>query len=456
MSRIPIRIKLTLAFAIVMMAVLASAGLFLYLSLAASLDKTINQGLYARAADVSTLVREADSGLRDSGRSTLSKQSENFAQILTVRGRVVDATPGYKLNDLLTARELQAAARRTTLIDNAKDKTEGAVRLLATPVNAQDLHRVVLVGTALEQRQNTLNTLRGLLFVGGGLALLLASLAGYLVAAAALRPVESMRKRAETISGETAGVRLPLPNAEDEIQRLGATLNAMLARLELAATHEREFISDASHELRTPLSVLRTELELSLRRSRTIEEFEAAMRSALDETERLVQLAEDLLVLARLDQGKMPLHPTATKMRPVFTTLQSRYEQRPSEPDCAFVTIADSELTVYADPIRLDQAITNLVENALRHGAGIVTLEAAKAQAGVVISVEDHGPGFPPEFLPRVFDRFSRASESRQEAGSGLGLAIVSSIAESHGGTATAMNAESGGARVEIYFPAAK
>ena len=142
--------------------------------------------------------------------------------------------------------------------------------------------------------------------VAGPLALLLAAVAGYGLAAAALRPVEAMRARAEEISASTPGARLPEPPARDEISRLAETLNEMLSRLEASIEHERRFVADASHELRTPLALLKAELDLALRRKRTHAELEQALRSASEETDRLTLLAEDLLLIARSDAGELP------------------------------------------------------------------------------------------------------------------------------------------------------
>src|SRR5207253_5266995 len=131
----------------------------------------------------------------------------------------------------------------------------------------------------------------------------LATLAGYLLAGLALRPVESMRRRAAAISAETPGERLPVPGSRDELERLGATLNEMLERLEDALEREREFVADAGHELRTPLALLRTELELALRQARTADELRAAVRRSSHEADRLAQLAEDLLLIARTEHA---------------------------------------------------------------------------------------------------------------------------------------------------------
>ena len=182
-----------------------------------------------------------------------------------------------------------------------------AIRLLARPVTADGTKEVLVVGEPLAQRERALGALHALLAVGGPLALLIASVVGYALAAAALRPVERMRRHAAAVTAAGTSERLPVPPANDEIGRLGRTLNEMLARLEVSFKRERAFVSDASHELRTPLAILRTELELALRGEHTKQELEDALRSAAEESERLSHLAEDLLVIARSDQGRLPV-----------------------------------------------------------------------------------------------------------------------------------------------------
>lgn len=439
--------------------VLAATGLFLYLRFQSDLDRTIDKGLRTRAADVSALVQEAESGLRESSRSPLTEQGESFAQILDARGRIFDATPRARSTPLLSAGELDRAVRGTLIVDHRPRAGLGdpafdeSFRLLATPVAAQDRRLVVVVGASLEDRGDALTSLGGLLLIGGVVALLLASVAGFGVAAAALRPVEAMRRRAATISAEDPGGRLPVPPARDEIGRLGVTLNEMLARLELAFEHEREFVSNASHELRTPLAILRAELELALARSRTPGELEAALRSAREETDRLVQLAEDLLVLARSDGAKLPVHREEVEVAGLLGRVRDRFADRARSQGRAIVVEAPAGLRLSADAMRLEQALSNMVANGLLHGGGSIRLSAVEADGVVRIEVADEGPGIPEDFLPRAFERFTRADEARQRRGSGLGLAIVAAVARSHGGEAGASGAPGGGARVWMAIP---
>ncbi len=279
------------------------------------------------------------------------------------------------------------------------------------------------------------------------------ALAGYGLAAGALRPVEAMRRRATAVTAARPG-RLPVPPARDEISRLAVTLNDMLERLQLSFEHERRFVADASHELRTPLALLRAELELALRRPRSHDELEEAVRSAAEETERLSRLAEDLLLIARADQGALPVRPERVPAAEVLATVAARFETRAREHGRE-VRYEETDVVLDADPVRVEQALGNLVDNALAYGAGPVVLYAADADGLVGLHVVDEGGGFPDGFVERAFDRFSRADEARGRGGTGLGLSIVDLVARAHGGSAGAQNRPGGGADVWIAVPSA-
>jgi signal transduction histidine kinase len=437
-----------------MAVVLSATGLFLYLRVESGLDQSIDDGLRSRADGVEQVVR-AQSGLEPDEGGQLTEQAEAFAQVLDARGRVIDSSSKARNTPLLTPVEA-ARARSDTIIvehDGVPGVDGGRARLLATPVPSPRAGKTVVVGLSLEDRNETLGNLGRLLLLGGPIALLLASIAGYGVASAALRPVERMRKRAAEISTAGPGVRLPVPKADDEIGRLGATLNEMLARLETAFERERTFVSDASHELRTPLAVLKTELELALGRGRSREELEAALASAVEETDRLVQLAEDLLVIARFDQGRLPVRLAPVEVEDVLADVRARFAVRSRETHRPLIAEAPDGLSMTADPERLRQALGNMVDNAFRHGQGTVRISASAANGQVELHVSDEGPGFPHDFLDTAFERFTRADEGRGRGGTGLGLAIVEAIASAHRGTAHASNRPGGGADVWLELP---
>jgi heavy metal sensor kinase len=451
-SRLPIRLRLTLAFAVAMAAVLAATGAILYLRLASSLDEAIDEGLQARASEVAALFGQSESSLRDGG---LVDQDERFVQVLDPDGRIVDATPQVGEKPLLGPDQLSRAAQGGAVSVERSDVAgiEGPARLLALAADSPDGTVVILVGASLEERDEALRGLLGELVVILPAALLLASLLGYLLARAALRTVESMRAEAAAISAAEPGRRLPLPTSRDEVSRLGETLNDMLERLESALERERSFVADASHELRTPLALLKAELELALRRPRSPAELEQALRSAAAETDRLAQLAEDLLILARSDQGRLPLRRAPVPARDILSGVAERFKRRAETAGRTIEVDAPDRLDVLADAVRLEQALGNLVENALRHGRGSVRLCAEKRDGYVELHVLDEGAGLPSEFIPRAFERFTRADEARAGGGAGLGLAIAEVIASAHGGSAHAAGRTGGGADVWLLIP---
>ncbi len=310
-ARAPLRIKLALAFTGVMAVLLAAASVTLSLLSAANLDRAIDDGLEARAGDAAALVR-AGAAVRAPER--LGRGARAGARPARDACSTRRRAPARRRCS--RAPELRRGRRRPRRSPSARraraPPTASACSAARAPTGGGEV--VVVVGESLEQRRRALEGLHTLLAIGGPLALLVASLAGYAVAAAALRPVERMRRRAAELTGEAEG-RLPVPPSRDEIARLGDTLNAMLGRLQAVLARERSFVSDASHELRTPLAILRTELELALRGHSTRDELEDAVRSAAEETERLNQLADDLLVIARSDQGRLPVRPAELDAR---------------------------------------------------------------------------------------------------------------------------------------------
>jgi two-component system, OmpR family, sensor kinase len=285
-------------------------------------------------------------------------------------------------------------------------------------------------------------------------AVLLASVFGYLLASAGLRPVEAMRRRAREISLEQPGERLPLPAARDEVHRLGETLNEMLDRLRRSFERERRFVADAGHELRTPVAVIRAELEAMLRAGGHDPDVREALVAALEECDHLEQIAEDLLVLARAAEGELPLRQAPVDVGPLLEGVRARFEDRARERRREIAVEVTDGLWVEADELRLRQALGNLVDNALRHGDGAIELRSrpSETDGGVELEVSDRGPGFAPELAGRAFERFARGDAARTRGGTGLGLAIVRAIAEAHGGRAEIVDGAPG-ATVRLWLP---
>jgi two-component system, OmpR family, sensor kinase len=450
-SRIPIRLRLTLAFALAMALVLAGIGSFLVYRLGTSLDEAVNEGLQGRAAELAPRVARATGNVGSI--ATLDLQAR-FVQVLDERGAVVGQTEQVGTTPVLELATARRLARSSSFAD--VDDVPGLaepVRIAARTVSTPAGDRVLVVGSSLDDRDETVRRFVLLLILVAPVALVLTSLLGYGIATAALRPVDAMRVEAEAISAAEPERRLPLSPAHDEIRRLGVTLNQMLERLGDALERERRFVADASHELRTPLALLETELELALRQPRSHAELEGAVRSAAEESDRLVRLAEDLLVVASADRGTLPIRRTREAAAALVEEVAARFRIRASSAERRVEAGAPADLEVDVDGVRIRQALGNLVDNALRHGSGTVGVHAERRDGRIELHVTDEGDGFGLTFLPRAFERFSRDDEARAPGGAGLGLSIVEAIARAHGGSVGASNRPTGGADVWLTLP---
>ena len=438
LSLLPIRVRLALIFSGAMAVVLTGTAFFLYLRFEDELDTSIDQALSSRAVAAAVLAQR---GTHTALVDELSRE-EGFGEVIARDNRVLASTGDVGTRNLIPA-ELRARARVGQVFFELKHLSgiSKHARLVARPIGPGG--EIVVAGTTLKERERANESLVRALVIGTPLALLIASLVSYAFAAGAMHPVERMRSRAATISAAEPDARLPLPEARDEIRRLGETLNAMLERLQAAFARERSFVSDASHELRTPLAILKAELELAARQGRSREELSAAVHSAGEEVERLARLSEDLLVLARADEGRLPVRREPIVVGDLLDQVAADFRGRLAGEREVRVATSD-ELTLEADPERLREALTNLVDNAVRHGAGAVQMSGRRVNGSVELHVTDEGAGFPEEFLPGAFARFTRAEHARPRGGTGLGLAIVEAIAKAHGGSAHAANGESG------------
>ena len=452
MSSLPVRLRVTLAFTLAMALLLAALGGFLYLQLRSDLDETIDDNLRSRLGEVSALAASSPS-LGEGVTTAFADEDETFVQVLDADGTVAFSTPAAGDAPLVAPSAVPPSGSAPREVETASlPGLDGEARLLVAPAEADGL--TVVVGASLDDRDETLVTLLTLILIGGLVALLLASAAGYWAAGGALRPVERMRARAAEISATGPGDRLPVPEVNDELGRLGTTLNEMLERLEAAIERERRFVDDASHELRTPLALHRAELELALRYGEDADALRASINSAIEEVDRLVALAEALLVVARSGEEGLALAREPVAAGDLFETLIERFGSRALNTHRSLEIGVGGDLVVSGDRLRLEQALTSLVDNALRHGAGAVRLSAQRENGLVAIHVTDEGAGFPDDFLPHAFERFSRADAARGRGGAGLGLAIVDTIATAHGGAADAVNRPEGGADVSLTLPA--
>lgn len=454
MSRIPIRFRLTFAFAGSMAIVLILVGAFVYARVADDLSSSIDDALRTRADDLARQIQNTEpdefglAGERSEGAEDI------LSEIVRPDGRVVASSDAFGGTSVLSPSQLEAGSQGVVYFEPHPVRgIENDARLLARPVSTEEGDFVIVVGASTGDRAETLAGLVATFAIGGPLALILASALGYFVAGAAMRPVEAMRARASRITLDRAEDRLPVPPADDEIGRLAGTLNEMLARIEQSLARQRAFVADAGHELRTPLAILRGELELGLRHSDDPAATAAAIASAIEEADALQQLADGLLELARSDAGKLRLQRAETPVAELLERTRTRFAARAEGEGRTIEVDAPGDLVWSLDPDRIGAAIGNLVENSLRHGGGPIRLAAARDGDELRLEVRDDGPGFPPDFVPKAFERFTRAESGRTTPGTGLGLAIVAAIAEAHGGGAEIIPSGGRGAAVAVRIP---
>ncbi|WP_213455493.1 sensor histidine kinase [Rhizomonospora bruguierae] len=433
-GRLPLRVRLVAGFAAAMLVVLTGAGAFVYLRVRYALDLRLDDDLAAQSAQLTDAVRTG-APLHTAVRS----EPGEYWQLLDSGNHVLATSPDLPAGSLLTHGQLDRALREPLRADRGTllPISPRPLRLYAVPIQpgagpAAGQPAVTVAAVRRDQRDEALRELIGQLVLANLAALAIASLVGYRLARAALIPVERYRGEAARIAAGATGVRLAVPATDDEVARLGRTLNDMLTALETALDRERQFINDASHELRTPLTLLATELELALRRPRTTAELERALRGAAADTADLIALADDLLTVGTqpAQDGTAP----TVDLTALLTDLVDRYRTSTGADPDTLRCHAEPGLTVRGDATRLGRAVTNLIDNATRYGTPPITVTAEPVDALVRITVQDTGPGMSPAFLPRAAERFRRADTARTSAGTGLGLSIVAAIVRAHHG----------------------
>jgi signal transduction histidine kinase len=440
-SRLPIRLRLTAIFVLVLGVAFALIGGFVYLRTKSNIDDSIAASLRSREGALRAYAAAPPAGAR-----SFIPRGERFAQLLTPDGRVIASRPAGLAPRLSTA-QARAAARGLRFFELHERE-----RYLAGPARVRSRPAVAVVATSLAQHERALESLGGALLIGGPLALLIAGVLGYATATGALRPVELMRQRASTISRADAAAQLPVPAADDELRRLSVTLNDMLERLAQAADAERRFVANASHELRTPLAALQAEVELAMRSNRSPEAMASAMRHVAHDVARLVDLSQSLLELSAADAGVQSTRGDVD-VDELLRSIAGALAHRASALD-RNVRVESSGLRLTADEAALRRAVTNLVDNALLHGLGDVVLGASREDdpPRVAMWVRDDGR-IATEVRAVAFERFARGPETAGRPGAGLGLSLVKAIAEQHGGEAALEDLDGAGVRAVVRIP---
>jgi signal transduction histidine kinase len=404
--------------------------------------------LLLRGAVQGSLTREVDGTARQGARQVAALADTNqlprtvLAGTLTVQvlrrdGQIVAASPTVdRLVPLLSAARAAAAARsgRAVLLDGRPFGIPYLMRVVAAPASRGE---IVLSGAAYTQVRDSMRTLTGALLVGTPLLLLLLAGVTWLVVGSTLRPISALRRGAQVITATGVTRELPVPEARDEVRVLAVTLNDMLTRLDAAQQRQRRLVSDTAHELRSPIASIRAQLEVALDHPEQ-QDWPQTAQDVLTDTLRLASLAEDLLVLARLDEHQ----PRPAVGKPVdLAALVTEEIERSAGARVPVTAQVAGPCVVAGEAEGLRRLLRNLIDNATRYAKSGVEVAARREGSEAVLTVSDDGPGIPEADRERAFDRFVRLDDARsrdetQTGGAGLGLAIVRAIARTHGGSA--------------------
>ena len=404
--------------------------------------------LLLRGAVQGSLTREVDGTARQGARQVAALADTNqlprtvlagtlTVQVLRPDGQIVAASPTVdRLVPLLSPARAAATARTgsAVLLDGRPFGIPYLMRVVAVPASGGE---IVLSGAAYTQVRDSMRTLTGALLVGTPLLLLLLAGVTWLVVGSTLRPISALRRGAQVITATGVTRELPVPEARDEVRVLAVTLNDMLTRLDAAQQRQRRLVSDTAHELRSPIASIRAQLEVALDHPEQ-QDWPQTAQDVLADTLRLASLAEDLLVLARLDEYQ----PRATAGKPVdLAALVTEEVERSAGGRVPVTARTGGPCVVIGDADGLRRLLRNLIDNALRYAKSKVEVAAHREDSEAVLTVSDDGPGIPEADRERAFDRFVRLDDARsrdetQAGGAGLGLAIVRAIARTHDGSA--------------------
>ena len=460
-----VRTRLGLWYGAVLLGILVVVGALSYSVLQWSLLQDLDASLLTVAQvvhDTSVAAEGADEGDAEAIlRELLGPEFyEKFFRLLDPEGRPRPRAPRPRETPLPLSPSARAnVTRGLRTFETVALGPRERVRLLTMPILRQGrLAHIVQVGISLERSQAALRRYLETLVVLIPLGVVLAAVGGGVIARTALRPVDEMAAAARRISAEDLHQRIALRGTRDELDRLAETLNGMLARLDEAFTQMRRFAADAAHELRTPLTALKGGMEVALRAARSPEEYRRVLDSSLEEVERLIRVAEDLLLLSRAAAGGATPRP-AVDLEPLLLEgleMGTRLAQgRGVHVQLGAVVPA----AVRAEAGALGRAIRNLVENAVRYtpAGGKVELSLRTADGHALLAVQDTGIGVAPADAERIFEPFVRldAARARETGGTGLGLAIARSIVVAQGGALTLESEPGAGSRFTVRLPLA-
>jgi heavy metal sensor kinase len=456
--KLPIRLRITIWYVALLAVLVGALGIFVVTRLRTDLVDGIDASLDTRASQIALGFQESGEGdFQDISDTSLRglPGGESAAQLLDPSGAVLQATGDPAAEQpLIDAADLAFVADGGTVrrsIQLGPDAESFRILAIALPGASS---RVVVVATSLDTVASSVGRLTILLLLGGPAVLVIAGIGGWWLARAALAPVSRIARTAGEIGIEQLDERVDVPGTADEVHDLAVTINRMLERLERGVKDQRRFIDDASHELRTPLAVMRAELEVALRERGLDPGARATLESLHQDAEGMGATVEDLLTLARADEGKLALAKEAIDLRSSADAVRAALEPMAAASNVE-VRLEGEGTPVIADERRIEQVLRNLLANAITYAGpgGHVVVKTWKGDGSAYCSVRDDGPGIPDRMRSRVFDRFFRADEARTGNGAGLGLAICRELVTAHGGRIQVDSQQGSGSTFTFTIP---
>ncbi|MBU1037797.1 MAG: GHKL domain-containing protein, partial [Candidatus Omnitrophica bacterium] len=330
-------------------------------------------------------------------------------------------------------------------------------RIFITPaVKNNQVEYVVQVASPLSSIQTTLDTMKVALFILFPLTVFLTGMIGALLAKMTLRPVDNMIKTIHDITVENMKLKLKLPGTRDEIEKLAVTFNDMLARLDYAFTSQKRLFEDLSHDLKTPLTIIKGEFEVALKKKRNPEDYESVLRSSLEEVNKIIRLADNMLMLASFEAQNIMPDRKKLDLSLIIQGVANNIRKLADEKHIEISLSQNDNMGIKGDEEQLKQMFLNLLDNAVKYTPenGKVTVTARREKENLRIKVQDTGRGIAGDRIERVFDRFYRADKSRTGQGFGLGLSIVKSVVDAHNGKIKIESSPGQGASFIISLPA--
>lgn len=459
-KRLPIGARLTLWYVVIFAAAQIVFGGLMWVTLRHHLYEIVDETLRDQSEDLrnflvtqkedATLAKLRDEATEEYG----GEHAGEYLELLDEQGNLIFRSQGMDASSW--PKDMPVGSAKGVSINRKQGNK--SLRFWVGSIEAQGHVYQARIGTPIGEVKKTLSAFQKYLWMMAPIVLLVAAGVGYWLSRRALEPVDRLTRAARLIGGGSLNARLDVAKTGDELERLAETLNDMLERIEASFRRISEFTADASHELRTPVSLIRTEAEVALRRSREPEEYRIALEHILAETERTTRLLEQMLALARTDSGREFLEISDVNLKAVSDQAAEAWDGVVRSKDLTLrCDLSAAVVQVRGDEAALRRVVDILLDNAVKYSKerGTISLTLRENNGYAVLAVQDDGIGIPAEEQNKIFERFYRVDKarSRSHGGAGLGLAIAAWIVAQHRGTITVESVVGKGSRFEVRLP---